>query len=223
MKTKTGSILAGAALLGVIAIGTATASNMTTADDSVTFDVFLDDSRIGYHRFDFDTRDAGGDAAAIVTSEARFDVKFLFVTAFRYRHTAAERWVGGCLDALDARTNANGKRLEVTGERTASGFVVENGTAAESLPDCVMTFAYWNPRFLEQSRLLNPQTGEYVDVDVQALGPDAIRLSGEKVTADRYRVTARNTDLTVWYSPDKEWLALESVAKGGRIIRYERS
>lgn len=218
MKTRSG--LAGAVLLGMF-VG-ASANTMTAVDNSVTFDVFLDDSRIGYHRFDFD--DPGGEGAgAVVTSEAKFDVKFLFITAFRYRHTAAERWVGGCLDTLDARTNANGKRLEVTGERTDSGFVVNNGAAAESLPDCVMTFAYWNPGFLEQSRLLNPQTGEYLDVDIEPLGPDAIRLSGEQVAAERYRVTARNTDLMVWYSPDKEWLALESVAKGGRIIRYERS
>jgi hypothetical protein len=26
--------------------------------------------------------------------------------------------------------------------------------------------------------------------------------------------------LTLWYSPDDEWLALESVAKGGHILRY---
>lgn len=218
MKIRSG--LVGVALFG--AFVSVSASTMSTIDDSVTFDVFLDDSKIGYHRFDFNDLDGNG-AGAVVTSEAKFDVKFLFITAFRYRHTAAERWVGGCLDTLDASTNANGKRLEVTGERTASGFVVKNGAAAESLPDCVMTFAYWNPGFLEQSRLLNPQTGEYLDVDIEPLGPDAIRLSGEEVTAERYRVTARNTDLTVWYSPDKEWLALESVAKGGRIIRYERS
>lgn len=211
---------AGAVLLGVIA--SASASTMSAVDKSMSFDVFLDDSRIGYHRFDFDDLGEGG-AGALVTSEAKFDVKFLFITAFRYRHTAAERWVGGCLDTLDARTNANGQRVEVTGARTASGFVVQNGAAAEALPDCVMTFAYWNPGFLEQSRLLNPQTGEYLDVDIEPQGPEAIRLSGKQVVAERYRITARDTDLTVWYSPDKEWLALESVAKGGRIIRYERS
>jgi hypothetical protein len=30
-------------------------------------------------------------------------------------------------------------------------------------------------------------------------------------------------DITLWYSESAEWLALESVAKGGRIIRYELS
>ena len=44
---------------------------------------------------------------------------------------------------------------------------------------------------------------------------------GETVDARAYRLVARNVELTVWYSDDEEWLGLESVAKGGRIIRYE--
>ena len=38
--------------------------------------------------------------------------------------------------------------------------------------------------------------------------------------ASAYQVKARNVDITVYYSDDDEWLGLESVAKGGRIIRY---
>jgi hypothetical protein len=46
-------------------------------------------------------------------------------------------------------------------------------------------------------------------------------VRGDKVVAAAYRVKARNTELTVWYSDENEWLGLESVAKGGRIVRYE--
>ena len=83
-----------------------------------------------------------------------------------------------------------------------------------------MTFAYWNPRFLEQSRLLDPQTGEYLPVDVQPLGREQLTVRGEAVMASAYQVKARNLDITVFYSENDEWLGLESVAKGGRIIRY---
>ena len=48
-----------------------------------------------------------------------------------------------------------------------------------------------------------------------------IVVRGEEVPASVYRVTAEKMELTLWYSRDDEWLALESVAKGGRIIRYE--
>jgi hypothetical protein len=86
-----------------------------------------------------------------------------------------------------------------------------------------MTFAYWNPEFLDQPRLLNPQTGEYVDVDVEPAGDEMLEVRGQLVVARRFRLTANDVDLTLWYSKNDEWLALESVAKGKHIIRYELS
>jgi len=190
-----------------------------TTDKTLVFDVFLDGKKIGYHRFEID----GPRSNAAVRSEASFDVKFLFVTAFSYRHTATESWSNGCLDEIEARTDSNGNKLNVSGERTDSGFVIDTGDVEAELPSCVMTFAYWNPGFLEQPRLLNPQTGEYLEVEVQELGRDTVRLEGREVPARSVRVTARQMDITLWYSENSEWLALESVAKGGRIIRYELS
>ena len=189
------------------------------ATRTLMFDVFLDGEKIGYHRFDID----GPESNAAVRSEASFDVKFLFVTAFSYRHTATESWSNGCLDEIEARTDSNGKMLNVFGERTGEGFVIDTGEREAELPECVMSFAYWNPGFLEQPRLLNPQTGEYLEVEVQDLGQDTVKLSGREVPARSVRLTARQMDITLWYSENAEWLALESVAKGGRIIRYEVS
>jgi hypothetical protein len=193
------------------------------ADDAssrtLVFDVFLDGKKIGYHRFEID----GSKKNAAVRSEASFDVKFLFVTAFSYRHSAMENWAGGCLEEIRARTDANGKMLNVVGERTGDTFVIDAGEGKAQLPQCVMSFAYWNPGFLEQPRLLNPQTGEYLDVEVQELGRDMIRLDGREIPARTVRLTGRQVDITLWYSESSEWLALESVAKGGRILRYELS
>jgi hypothetical protein len=188
-------------------------------NETLTFDVFLDGKKIGYHRFEID----GPKSNAAVRSEASFDVKFLFVTAFSYRHSAEEDWAGGCLKQLEARTDSNGKQLNVVGTRTDSGFVIDTGDQEAELPECVMTFAYWNPGFLEQPRLLNPQTGEYLEVDVEELGDDLVKIDGREIPARSVRLTARKMDITLWYSENSEWLALESVAKGGRIIRYELS
>jgi hypothetical protein len=209
-------IFAGALLL---LLSSAAVIAEDTTDKTLVFDVFLDGKKIGYHRFEID----GPRSNTAVRSEASFDVKFLFVTAFSYRHTATESWSNGCLDEIEARTDSNGKKLNVSGERTDGGFVVDTGDVEAELPSCVMTFAYWNPGFLEQPRLLNPQTGEYLEVEVQELGRDTVRLEGREVPARSVRVTARQMDITLWYSENAEWLALESVAKGGRIIRYELS
>ena len=183
------------------------------------FDVYLNDKKVGKH--EFKVIETGG--VRQVQSEASFTYKILFIPAYRYQHSAAERWTDNCLVEFDASTNANGERIEVSGAQSGSGFVVEKDGNPVELPDCVMTFAYWNPDFLEQPRLLNPQTGEYVDVRVENLGEETLDFRGQSIAATRFTLKAYGVDLTLWYSTDDEWLGLESIAKGGHIIRYERS
>jgi hypothetical protein len=183
------------------------------------FDVYLNDKKVGKHSF----KVAEEDGVKLVQSEANFKYKILFIPAYKYEHKAAERWTDNCLVDFSASTNDNGDRIRITGSQTSGGFSVQRGENPVELPDCVMTFAYWNPEFLEQPRLLNPQTGEYVEISVEQAGNEVVEVRGQQVPATRFRLTAYNVDLTLWYSPDDEWLALESVAKGGHIIRYELS
>lgn len=207
-----------AALLLLLLTGTQTIF-AESAVDEWNFNVYLDDKIVGTHIFE--VVNAGDEKE--VSSTADFKVKFWFVSAYTYEHTNIERWNDNCLLTFDAKTRVNGKRTIVSGAAENSGFLVSKGASEELLPDCVMSFAYWNPEFLNQERLLNPQTGELLDVDVELLGNENLLVRGEPVEAQRYKVTARGFDLMVWYSTDDEWLALESVAKGGRIIRYELS
>lgn len=181
------------------------------------FTVYLDNKRIGNHVFEVESVEG----VIQVQSEANFKYKILLIPAYRYQHSAAERWNGDCLLGLNSRTNANGKRLSISGRMTDRGFTVNTGDAPEQLPECVMSFAYWNPSFLEQPRLLNPQTGAYVDVSVEKVGDEILEIRGQPVEATRFRLRAYEVDLTLWYSSDNEWLKLESVAKTGHTIRYE--
>ncbi|MDZ7643407.1 MAG: DUF6134 family protein [Woeseiaceae bacterium] len=117
----------------------------------------------------------------LLHSEAEFNVSFLFFNAYSYRHENTERWSGDCLQQIHARTVTNGKLQKVVGEQTGDGFVIREEDETRELPRCVMTFAYWNPDFLAESRLLNPQTGEFLDVDVKALPEEELEVRGEKI------------------------------------------
>lgn len=183
------------------------------------FTVYLNDKKVGRHTFEV----IGSEGQTRVRSEAKFKYTILLIPAYRYEHVANERWSDNCLLDFEARTNANGDRIRVSGEQSGNGFVVDQGGDSLELPDCVMSFAYWNPDFLREPSLLNPQTGEYVDVNVENVGVEMLEVRGEPVPATRYRLTAYEVDLQLWYSPEGEWLALESVAEGGHIIRYELS
>lgn len=181
------------------------------------FSVSLDGDDIGYHRFEL--TDLGDQQR--IRSEAKFDVRFLFINAFRYRHENTEVWSEGCLSTIQSKTRANSKRFAITGEKREGTLVVDDGSGKREVGECVMTFAYWDPDFLRQPRLLNSQSGEYLDVEVEELGAQPVTVRGEEVPAFAYRLTAREMQVTLWYSSEDEWLALESVAKGGRRIRYE--
>ena len=68
------------------------------------FKVYLDDSPIGFHRFSL----SGDQQQRQLVTEADFQVKFLFITAYRYQHQNTETWQGDCLERLESRTDANG-------------------------------------------------------------------------------------------------------------------
>lgn len=180
------------------------------------FRVLLDDAEIGYHHFRL-TEQAG---EVVVDSEASFRVRFLFFDAYRYEHVNRERWNERCLVGIDAKTDVNGKTTRVSGSDDGRAFVLEAGDEPVPIGDCVMTFAYWNPAFLEQTRLLNSQTGDYVDVDIRRVGEEEVAVRGENVPATRFELAADKLNMELWYSPDREWLGLQSITKGGRTLRY---
>ena len=181
------------------------------------FRVSLNDKEIGSQRFQLRREDG----LMRLETEAQFDVKILLATIYRYEHRNVEIWEDGCLVGIESSTDANGDPFFVSGRRQEGFFAVEATTGAERLPECVMTFAYWNPRFLESPRLLNTQNGEYVEVEVSEPVPDQRRVRGRLVPALRYRLTAGDIDMKLWYSLEDDWLGLESKTQGNRTLRYE--
>lgn len=184
------------------------------------FDVYLDGKEIGFHTFELDRVDG----ARVLRSEADFKVKFLFLTAFRYEHDNREVWRDGCLTSIEAYTNANGKRFDVRGAVEDGQFMLESEQGPEPVDDCVGTFAYWDRELLERDRLLNAQTGEYLDVQLEPR-PDTTYSVGERdVEAELVHVSAKGVDIVLTYAAaNGEWLALESTLKNGRTLKYRRS
>ncbi len=187
--------------------------------DTYKFNVLLDDKPIGHHSFRIESE---GDEQ-LVEIEANFDVKVLFVTAFRYRHNNTERWQGNCLAEIDSDTTANGKQFDVSGSTVGENFVLKANGDDKSLPACVKTFSYWNPVFLGETQLLNSQTGQYEPVEIIERGEDTLQTSdGRDLIGQRYDIVVNETPISVWYSLDeKRWLGLETLAAGNRRLRYE--
>jgi hypothetical protein len=204
-----------ARILAVVGLFMATAGEAATREWN--FAVSLDGKPIGEHRFTLHDR---GDIRE-VDSQARFNVRFLFINAYRYEHRARERWTGDCLQSVETRTDANGKPLVVEGARANGEFRLRAGGATVLQDACVQTFAYWNPSILDARRLLNPETGEYVDVKVLLMGREVI----DGQSAERYRLIGEGEtplQIDLWYTAARDWVALESLTPEGRRLRYAR-
>lgn len=172
------------------------------------FAVALDGKPIGSHRFVV----SGPESARDVQSQARFDVKMLGLTLFRYRHEARERWRGDCLAELQSSTDDDGKPLKVAQTRAEAD-------------GCLMGFAYWHPALHTQTRLLNPQTGLAEDARFERLPDATLAVNGRDVPAARWRLTATSTtgkqDLTLWRRRDDgAWIGLDARVKGDRLLTY---
>ena len=184
--------------------------------DSWQFQVFLDDKEIGFHNYHL----VENGEYRTLRSEARFEYRLLFVTLFRYAHENEETWSGDCLQSIRSQTDSNGTNYRLDGSLENDVFMLDSQDGTAQLPDCVMTFAYWDPDFLEQTRLLNSQDGSFLEVNVSSPEPDEIMVRGQAVPAKRYHLEAGDLSLNLWYSEDDEWLALESEVGGGRTLRY---
>ena len=66
-----------------------------------------------------------------------------------------------------------------------------------------MSFAYWNPKFLEQSFLLNTQDGEFLEVDISTPVFEELEVLGVSRPSYRYRLAAGALNLDLWYSTDR--------------------
>lgn len=188
------------------------------------FDVYLDKSKIGKHTFTY--------ANNLLISRAKFNVKVLFINAYQYDHTSKERWQDDCLEGIEVSTLENKVTSKVNGKKTSVGFEVSavsdmsEGKSNQTLPACIMTFAYWNPKILSQSKLLNPQNADYLDTHFEKQANESIMVKGKLTDTNHYKLTGSlegktKLNIELWYNQNNEWVALKSITPEGYNIIYK--
>jgi hypothetical protein len=188
----------------------------TAADTKYDFQVLLDGKPIGEHSFIV----GGPPEARTVVSDARFTVKLMGLTVYRYTHRAEEQWRGNCLRSLVATTDDDGTPSRVTAEAAGEVLKVTTGEGTQSLDGCAMSFAYWNPAIRQQPRLLNAQTGRHEAVQVSRVASGTVDARGQPVAAVRWRIDGPAQPVDVWYTAQGDWVGLDSTVGGGRKLSY---
>ena len=188
-------------IIGAVAL---VISNFSFAQEWI-FDAVINDKVIGQHTFIYE------DEKTI--SNANFKFEYLFMD-FIYQHRSTETWQGDCLKTISSKTDDDGDLYEVSGHIGTDQFLVTTNNKATELPSCVMTFAYGNPKILDQKKLMNAQNGEYLDVDIQFLREENHMVKGKDILTDLWQIEAKGDDgdllVYLWYDKNMNWVSLKS-------------
>ena len=196
-------------IIGAVAL---VISNSTYAEEW-NFDAVLNDKVIGQHTFIYENEKT--------ISNANFKFEYLFMD-FIYQHKSTETWQEGCLKTISSKTDDDGDLYEVSGHIGTDRFLVTTNNKTTELPSCVMTFAYGNPKILEQKKLMNSQSGEYLDVDIQFIREENHIVKGKEILTDLWRIEANIDDgdllIHLWYDKNMNWVSLKSQTPIGDML-----
>lgn len=185
------------------------------------FIAYLDDLEIGHHNFEVKIIDG----ETTVLTRAEFDVSFMFITIFKYEHSNQEIWNDGCLIKLNSNTFNDGEQLFVNLSNNNGLTQIETVNNKLSKSGCVRSFAYWDAELIKSKVLLNSQTGELIDVAYKFVGAEKILINDESIDTQRYQLLGKDEagkgiDISLWYTNNNQWVALESRLENGRFLRY---
>jgi len=180
------------------------------------FDVLMDGDLIGEHTFNLKEE---GEFHQLL-SNANFTVTLLSIPIYKYNHSSKELWSKDCLRTIEASTQDGGDQYKVLGKSEANIFKLIEPSKEAFSAECPMTFSYWNPIMLLQSKLLNVQTGEYTEVQIKSLGREIVKVRNENIEVDLYQLTGPKINIRLWYNDNKEWVKLESITPNDKHISY---
>jgi hypothetical protein len=94
-------------------------------------------------------------------------------------------------------------------------FYVNRNEEEVLVSDCVRTFAYWRPAWLDDEFLLNVETGKYT--------PVSLEVTEDQLTNMTKRVVGLpKTEIHLAYDKSGNWQTLESDLKIAGTLRYQR-
>ena len=98
------------------------------------------------------------------------------------------------------------------GEKKGDNFFVTGNTEATFKRACLMPFAYWSPRLLDQTALINGQTGRITPIKIQSVDS----ADNEK----NYVLSGKDLNIELTYSGEDQWTGLQSKLPLGRTLKY---
>lgn len=203
--------------LAVAPLSSGHAALPVPAGDRLGFNIIRRGNKIGDHMLTF-TR-TGKDLTVAVAVD--IVVGFGPIALFRYKHRAAEKWIGAQVVSVDAETNDDGTPRKMTARREEAGLVVEGTNASRYLaPARSLPGTHWNRAMLD-APFINTEDGRLMSPTVTLAGMEKLPVGDGSVMAQHFQLRG-DADLDTFYDATPSWVGLRFTAHDGSEIRYLR-
>ncbi len=184
------------------------------ADGTLRFDVELDGRNIGAHALTFETHPDGTLDVAI---EIDLEIAFGPFTVFAYTHRNRTSWQGGRLVAMNSETDDNGEQHWVIVRAGNDGLTVSSDQdPGTKLSAAMLPTTYWMASTVRQTRMINSQTGELLEVRTRKVGRETVPGPGGAIPATHYRLDG-DLEIDLWYDDAGVLIGLAFVARGAQV------
>ena len=145
------------------------------------YDIFYKGDKVGEHQMK-----AIPDGNLIRLEHSRnIEVKVAFITAFSESHKSTELWSKAVeLQKLDAKTQLNGKEVDITGVNTPKGFsFTVDGNQQLAPVDVVTLDSYWVGNAPKRSSVIDVAGGKLLQTKSNTSPDGSVQLMGDKFNA----------------------------------------
>ena len=186
--------------------------------DNLKFNVYRNDSKIGYHNLYF-TKDQDSIKSKI---NIEFEVNFLGFTLYEYSHQNVELWIDDSLFELRTETDKNGENLSCNFRKINDDYQIDGSFRKKLIKYAPVPTSYWNKKIVANESLtaLNTQDCSDLEFTVSYLGQDLIYNSS--LLADHYKLLGKESsgddvDIDLWYDNKNKWVKMKFVKDGSEI------
>ena len=189
-----------------------------TTYDRLHFNVYRNDSKIGYHNLDFSSVNDYIESKI----EIKFEVTFLGFVVYDYFHKNHEKWEGDTLVSMNASTDKNGELLNCSFSKEVNSSKIQGTNGNLILENKITPTTYWYFDQLivgKNRKVLNTQDCSFIDFKIEFIGDEMIY--NNSIMTSHYKLTGKeisgdDVDIDIWYK-DKKWGKMIFVKDGSEI------
>jgi hypothetical protein len=177
-----------------------------------TFTVLKDGAPVGEHRFAFD-RDGN---RIEIEEETDIEVRFALIPVYEYEHDRREVWQNGRALSIDARTNNNGKRLDITVRPDGDGYVRTVNGRVDRFDESTEILTYWRRDLFEHHSFFSVAEDKTMRISFEYLGKEVLKVDGQRLPVDHYRMVG-DEEREFWFDPEGHVAKVEFERRGSEI------